>query len=172
MRQVEKTLVLSFSGDQAVSADGSIRAAWDDARNRAADGTVKTQFIPGDSAFFIVQADPAVRITRVLPTAGSVQAQGEVNRAQSDSLLFAAADQQQTLSWIPAGGISPRWYGNQGSGLQVSGTTITCAAGHPCRGDLAYTARCRSYRLQTPAVSLAKGQTWPVDVVIYYAEVI
>lgn len=170
MKQVEKTLVLSFSGGQVQNSTGTMRAAWDDVRNRAADGTVKTQFLPGESAFFIVQADASLRITRVVPTSGAVVALGAASWQQTDSLLFALADQQQQLSWQPSGGVSATWYGNQGSGMRVSGLAVTVAAGHPCRGELAYAARVQSYRLDTPRVSLAKGQTWPVDVVVYYTE--
>ncbi len=169
-RIVEKTLVLSFSGGPVASSSGTIRAAWDDARNRAADGTVKSQWLPRDAAFFIVQADAGVSVTRVLPTDGSVRELGPVNRTQTDSLLFAAADNEQQLSWLPSGVISPTWYGNQGSGLQKNGQTVTVAAGHPCRGNLSYAARVQSYRLDTPAVTLAAKQQWPLDVVIYYTE--
>lgn len=171
MKQVEKTLVLSFTGDQAVSADGAVRAAWDDTRNRDRAGEVKSQFVPGEAAWFIAQADPSVRITRVAPTDGAVVALGTVNRPQVDSLLLSAADHQGSLSWRPSGSVSVTWYGNQGSGLRVDGLSVTAAAGHPCRGDCRYTAQVQSYRLDTPRVPLAKGQTWPVDVVIYYTEV-
>ncbi len=170
-RAVEKTLVLSFSGGVTSNAAGTVRAAWDDALNRGSDGQVKSQFVPGDAAWLIVQADPSVRITRVLATAGAIVALGEVSRRQTDSLLFAAADSEQSLSWRPSGGVSSAWYGNQGSSLRVNGQTVTVGAGHPCRALFSYTARCMSYRLQTPAVKLATGQEYPIDVVVYYTEV-
>ena len=170
MKSVEKTLVLSFSGGMVSNASGTVRAAWDDTANKSAAGEVKTQFIPGDPAMFIVQAEPSVQITRVLATAGEVQYQGEVNRPQTDELGWAAADDRQQLAWRPAGGVSPTWYGNVGSGLKVDGMTATVTAGLPCLARLAYTARVRSYRLQTPKITLAKGQEYPLRVYIYYKE--
>jgi hypothetical protein len=170
MKSVEKTLVLSFSGGMAVNASGTVRAAWDDAGNKSAAGEVKTQFIPGDPAMFIVQAEPSVQITRVLATAGEVQYQGEVDRPQTDELGWAAADDRQQLAWRPNGAVTPTWYGNAGSGLKIDGMTATVAGGLPCLARLAYTARVRSYRLQTPAVVLAKGQDYPLRVYIYYKE--
>lgn len=173
MREVEKTLVLSFSGAQAGGGStAAVRAAWDDARNRAADGSVRSQFVPGESVYFIAQADAGARITRVAATSGAVVGLGAASRPQSDTLLFTGGEQSPPqLSWVPSSGLIATWYGNQGSGLQVAGRSVTVAAGYPCRATLAYSAAVTSYRLDTPRVQLAKEASWPIDVVIYYVEV-
>ena len=63
------TLVVGF-GQDAATESGSIIAEWDDTLNLNADGTVKTQFVPGDVAWLLVHHDNTATINAVRMTAG------------------------------------------------------------------------------------------------------
>ena len=171
MSEVVSTLVVSF-GEDAVTASGSIVAEWDDTMNLDARGEVKSQYLPGDEAYLLVHHDATVTIKAVKATAGAIASLGAAQLQRTAELGWGDAADGQTLNYLPAGAPALRWFGNVGSGMEVAGKAIRMTGGQfPCLAEVSFPVAFTRYRLQTPAVALAKDEEFPIRVYIYYQEV-
>lgn len=169
MTDVVSTIVASF-GEAVQSASGSIVVEWDDTLNVNDDGSEKTQFVPGDTAFLLVHADQGVDIVAVKATAGNISNQGGIVLSREQELGFADAADIQTLNYRPASSLALTWYGRQGSGKSVSGKELSFAAGFPCLARAVYSVAFQRYALETPSMSLDSGTEFPIRVYVYYTE--
>ena len=155
------TLTIQFGE----GADSSLLAValLDDELNRDAAGEVKSSFASGDQPYFLVHLDPALAVGSVRCSSGSARFLGEVTRTEEADIDADAAGDTAELSYLPAGGVSGTWYGNQ-PGMTVNGRTLTWAEPLPATGKLRYSYRAYSYRYSPPA--LRPDQEWRVRIVI------
>lgn len=168
MSDVRATIVVRY-GDGVDKGAFSL-ALLDEKMNIDAAGNVKTSFLPGDLVYFLVQLDPSLRIDKVLATDGQVVYEGECLRDRVDRTLFDGVSGARETSAIPAGPVTPKWYGRVGRNLKVEGrqmSVLTITGCYPALADMSYQARFKGYRLEPPAISLAEGETYPVTIVIY-----
>jgi len=166
MAETAATIVVSISDP---AADNKPVLTLDDTLNIGADGKVKTQFLPGERVYVLLQIPDGVVVTDVRCSDGSIAKVGDVSREQTDRLTIDEASDQLTLSKIPAGDLEPTWYGNSGS-LSLDGKTLTVSGDLPAIVDLTYAYTATSYILSGPAVALAGGEEWPVRVTAYTPE--
>lgn len=162
------TLVVGF-GEDAAGASGAISAEWEEIIG--ADGEVKNQYVPGDVAYLLIHHDDTVTIDAVRMTSGSVSKTGEVVLSRSAEMGFADAADEQSLQYLPAGGLSFDWYGNAGGGAVVDKKNVNLSAGQfPCLAEVSYPVRFIRYQVQTPMMDLAEDETFPLRAYVYYTE--
>jgi hypothetical protein len=164
---VVNALVVNF-GESAASASGSIVVEWDDSLNVDDKGEVKTSFVPGDELYLLVHSD--VEIVGVKSTSGTVSGGGAVSLIRAQEIGWGSIDDEQNLNYTPIGSIKYKWFGRSGSRPSVVDKIITMAGSFPCLALVEYVARFLRYRLQTQKVSLAKDETYPLLVYVYYRE--
>ena len=171
MSDVVATLVVNF-GEDTASESGAIIAEWDDTMNVGADGEVKSQFFPGDEAYLLVHHDATAIIQGVKTTSGAIVSTGEATLTRTAELGWGDPDDAQSLNYLLAGQLAYRWFGNAGSGAELVDKSLRMTGGQfPCLAEVSHSVAFTRYRLQTPAVTLAKDETWPIRVYIYYVEV-
>lgn len=170
MNDVIATLVVNF-GKDASSASGSIKAEWDDEMTLDAQGKSKTRFVPGDERYLRVHTDPTATIVAAKSTSGSIVSVGETVLTLTDLIGWSWAGDEQSLQYLPAGSLSFDWFGNKGSDQDVSGKAVRFSGGQfPCLAKVSFPVRFTRYRLQTPVMALAKDESWPLRVYIYYLQ--
>lgn len=142
---------------------------FDTELNVDAAGEQKNQWSPGDAIWFVLQHAATLRVDRVAATAGQVVNQGKVTRSRLQQLLWQAAGDNHDLEAIPASGLGARWYGNEATGLRKSGSRSAIVSGgiFPAIADVSYLSDVQLYKLLTPSVTLADGETWPITIVAY-----
>lgn len=127
----------------------------------------KTTFYPGDMFHFLLQIDPKLYVQDLRSSWGSVQPLGIVTRPHDESIELSRPGDDKTISYTPAGPVSPRWYGNAPY-LNVVGRQLTYRSGPlPAIGELRYSSAWQSYRLVPAALSLGPDDEWPVLIVAY-----
>lgn len=170
MSGVVSTLVVNF-GEDVTGASGSIVAEWDDEMTLESNGEPKTQFVPGDERYLLVHADSSVTIVAVKATSGTIASVGGVVLERMAEIGFGDSNDEQSLNYLPAGQLSFRWFGNAGSAPVVAGRAVRMAGGQfPCLAAVSIPVAFTRYRLQTPVVQLAKEETWPIRVYIYFLQ--
>ena len=162
-------LKIEFAG--AAAASGLHMAAIADfERNvETVDGKrqEKTAFHPGDQFYFLVQHDPRLVIQRVASSWGTVQALGQVSRPHSQEIELREAADTPELSYLPAGTVHLRWYGNSLLLDQV-GRSLSYRSGPlPALAQATYSSHWSSYRLVPAGLSLGQDEEWPVLIVAY-----
>jgi len=160
-------------GDEADSGESGIQVFWDDVANVDAAGKPISAYYSGDSRYLLVIVPTGLRLLSVKPTMdNTLAAVGQVSRDQVDRLLFDLPDKLLGLSQLPAGEISPTWYGRTAV-LTVEGDQVK-ANSAPCLADIAYSYTAMQYKLTAPtglAIGPDDDDDWPIGVVVY-AEVI
>ena len=127
----------------------------------------KTSFHPGDQFHFLVQHDPRLVIQRVASSWGTVQALGQVSRPHSQEIELREADDTPELSYLPAGTVHLRWYGNSPLLDQV-GRSLSYRSGPlPALAQATYSSNWSSYRLVPASLSLGQDEEWPVLIVAH-----
>jgi hypothetical protein len=198
MTKVIGTLLVPF-GESASGVGGAIVAEWDDTMNVAFAGKVlnsyisagkryyvvrdgntvrvmtatdiKSQFIPGETAYLLVHAAPQLRIVAVKATYGTIGVMGLEVLSRSDELGFPLQDEPLELQYLPAGQPAFAWFGNIGREIVVAGRQVKAGGGvFPCLARITYPVQFTRYALQTPALTLGKDQTVPILVYVYYEE--
>lgn len=135
------------------------------------EGKPKSQFVPGDERYLLVHADSLVTIVAVKSTSGAIASVGGVVLDRTAEIGFGDSNDEQSLNYLPAGSLSFLWFGNAGSGPVVAGRTVRMAGGQfPCLAAVSVPVAFTRYRLQTPDVQLAKDETWPIRVYIYFLQ--
>lgn len=162
---VAASLVVTF-GD-GVDSNDLVVMEFDKIMNVDAAGEEKTQFSPGDEVYFLIHHASILRIGSVKATSGMVVAQGRVTRAREQQLLWTAVEEEQELSCIPSTGLTAVWYGNAATGLKKNGLrTATISGGVlPALSLVSYSAGFSLYKIITPLVDLAEGESWPITIV-------
>lgn len=161
-------------GEGAEGASDSVVMEFDDVLNVDSAGEEITQWQPGDIIYFRIQHPPTVRLDSVKPTDGQVVGQGAVPRERVDRQLWTDLDDKQELGCIPDGGLTPKWYGNECSGLRKSGdkSVLVSSGVLPAQCDVTYSAGFNLYKLITRFVELGQDETWPVTIVAHFEPVI
>jgi len=140
--------------------------------NVNSDGTPKTEYYPGDSVNLLLIVPDTYKLLAVKSTDGSIVATGSVTRTEVDRILFTEKGIQQQLSQLPAGSVTPGWYGASGV-LTVDGQQVAANAA-PCIADLAYSYQAERYQLTAPAslaIGAEDGDDWPIGVVAYVEKI-
>ena len=164
---VGATIVVEF-GDGVPRDHRQVQVELDETLNLLPDGEVRTQWAPGDEAWFWVHFDPAqLRLDRVAATSGQVVAQGGARRSRSQELTFTRADEPVALNYLPAASAAMRWYGTVGQGLRREGREVRVSGPVPCTGDAEIPIDVRLYRYLPPPLELAEDETYRVVIVIY-----
>lgn len=163
---VEASIVIQF-GESVAAGDAFLVAELDDERNVAADGSVKSQFGPGDEVYFLIHHDRSLVVDAITCTAGQVVSEGRVVRSRTERQTFTGYKDGVQLEYIPAGQVVPVWYGNQAVGYRWSGRQVTADGGFPCVGDVTYDVSFQAYRFIPPALDLAAKDEFPVMIVIH-----
>ena len=162
MADNKATLTISF--DEGADSSLLAVAMLDDELNKDASGETKTSFGLTDKPYFLVHLDPALAITRVRCSSGSVSGGGLVTRTHESDIDVADAEETTDLEYNPSGGVTGTWYGNN-PGMTRSGRTITWAEPLPAAGKLKYSYQAYSYRYTPPAMGAAKE--WRTHIVIH-----
>ncbi len=165
------TRVVVFGGDESSSG---VQIFSDPEKNINEDGSEKTTFYQGDSQHLLIIVPSDYRLLYVLCTDGVVAGHGSGTRQQVDRLLFSesGAEGVLSLSQLPAGDVSPVWYGNTAT-LTVDGQEVT-ANFTPCIADLSYSYRVEQYELTAPSnlnIGPEDGDDWPIGVVVYVEKI-
>ena len=159
---MKATVVVQFG--QGANSSALVLVELDGELNRTADDQEKTQFFPGDRPVWLVHHDATVRIGSVACSSGMIQALGQVTRTRTQQMPFPAREAID-LPYVPAGGVSVQWYGNNG-GLVQAGRSVRATGTVPAIGEVSYPVRFSQYRLIPPALSLSGEETWPVLIVV------
>lgn len=163
------TLVVNF-GEAAATDSGNIVAEWDDELNVDAAGEVLSRFVPGDEVWLLLHHDAGVTITGVAVTAGTVSRSGEVHRQRQAELGWGSIDDDQQLSYTPEGLLAYDWKGRVGSAPERTGRSVSVAGNFPCLAVVTFQVRFVSYRIQTPKMTLAEKETFPLRAYVYYTD--
>lgn len=159
---MKATIVVQFG--QGANSSALVVVEMDGELNKDSEGNEKTQFIPGDRPVWLVHHDSTVRIGSVACSSGMIQALGQVMRTRTQQLSFPSREAVD-LPYVPAGGVSARWYGNNGN-LTVSGRSVRATGTVPAIGLVSVPVRFWQYRLIPPALSLSGEETWPILIVV------
>lgn len=160
----QATLVIEF-GSGADSA-AFVAMELDEVFNVDSDGAQKTKFEAGDQWWFWLQHEVSLRIGAITPTSGMVVDCGQAVRSRSQEITWTASNPSQELSHIPSSAPKIIWYGNEGSGMQRNGRTVTVAGNLPCTADVEMPIDVHLYRFVPPPLTLADEATFRVVVVI------
>lgn len=166
---IVNSIVVSF-GESVTSDSGSLTVEWDDSLNVDDDGEVKTSFVPGDVLYLLIHHGSDVDVVGVKCTSGTLSGGSAVNITMEDEIGWGSSDDDQELSYSPSGALSYTWFGRVGSGITLVDKVLTVAESFPCLARVSYLARFLRYKLQTPSVTLAEEETWPLLVYVYYTE--
>jgi hypothetical protein len=133
---------------------------------------VKPAFLPGDPAYLLIHTDATVRVLAVRATSGTMFSEVlPVVMSRSDELAFAVENEAKGLQYLPDGPLFYTWYGNQGLNPERTGREVTVPSGaFPCLCKVTYPVRFTRWKLQTPRMTLAKDETFPIAVFITYEE--
>lgn len=170
------TQKLVFITENGAESGLHMAAVMDETLNvETVDGkeTVKTTWYPGDSIYFLVQVDPGLRIADVRASWGNVQLMGTVRRQHTDDVTVIEppaedkAEASSELSYIPAGQVTLRWYGNAPT-LRQDGRSLYYTDGAlPAVGRADYQSTWQSYRLVPRPLELEGDAEWPGVIAIY-----
>lgn len=199
MTNVIGTLLVPF-GETVSAAEGAIVAEWDDTMNVAFAGRIlntfisdgkrqfvvldgntirvmsatdiKSQFIPGEEAYLLLHVAPGIRIVEVLATHGRLEELGQETLQRGDEIGFPLADEKHTLSYLPSALPTAEFFGNVGTDIEWIGHEIQYKSGtFPCLARLSYPVQFTRYVLHTPVMTLAKDDTHPILVYVYFEQV-
>lgn len=159
---MKATIVVQFG--QGANSSALVVVELDGELNTDSEGNEKTQFVPGDRPVWLVHHDATVRIGSVACSSGMIQPLGQVVRTRTQQLSFPSREATD-LPYVPAGGVSARWYGNNGS-LTVSGRSVRATGAVPAIGEVSVPVRFQQYRLIPPTLSLSGEETWPILIVV------
>jgi len=154
----QATLVVRFG--EGADSNAFVVAEFDELLNVSAAGESKSSWLPGDSIYFWVQHDPALRIASILPTgaAGDIVAYGPTRRSREQELSWPDTDTTVELSHIPASTPLLAWYGAPGTGLQLDNRTVRITGGAPCTCDAIITIDVHLYRFIPPPLDLPTAE--------------
>lgn len=133
----------------------------------------KTSFIPGDTINFLIHYDSSkLNLIWVRPTSGSViMGSAKTVTQESSGLLWIDTTTKHSLSYIPAGGLTPVWFGNSCSGLRMTGLTeVGVSSGtFPAICNLTFSVGFIAGKLYTPLnIELQGEETYPIVVVAHF----
>jgi hypothetical protein len=175
------TFVLSVTAAGAAAADvGAVAELdWSAAENLTEDGSVKSSFLPGEEAVFVVSCPTGWRVEEVLvhSKCGSGYIEpGTVLRSRDEQAGFDSQSPSATLGYWPHTAPEVTLYTVPETTMRytLTGRTLTPAAGEelPVEAQIAYVAKCQQVRYTPPAgLQLATSDDkFPVRIEIVVAE--
>ncbi|MBW2688297.1 MAG: hypothetical protein JRC99_00010 [Deltaproteobacteria bacterium] len=140
------------------------------------------------TAYLIVQHDPSIQVTRIVPSTGSMgstQSPKPVTRAQSERNTFYSGANTYDLKFIPTGLVSGFWWFDPPStkGFNEAGTPPKTTSGRkvtvdidnfgkPCQAMIEYNATFNQYPYYPPSTDFEDSSVvWPVAFTIFYKRV-
>lgn len=132
----------------------------------------ETSFAPGDDIFLRLHHDSSVSLDKMLATNGQIDNQGTGTRTIETQLLWQTVDDSHDLSYIPSGGLTAEYYGNEATGLKKSGDRQAVITGGtmPALSLISYSATFSLFRLIAPSMELESDESYPIMVVAYMEE--
>lgn len=159
MGVTQATIVVSFSDD--ANSDGFYVAELDEVANNG-----RTQFVPNEEVYFLVQHDVTLQILNIVSTNGSVRSTGTVTRTREQVMLWVEEGEEQSLSHM--GSVSFA-FSFSSTGLSVNGVSVTASGGSfPALCKATITGQFKQYCLTPQVPALAKDETFDVYIVIYF----
>jgi len=133
----------------------------------------KTSFAPGDTVNFLIHFDQSkLNLVWVRPTSGSVvMGSAKTVTQEASSLLWIDTTTKNSLSYIPAGSLSPTWFGNSCSGMSMTALTEVSVTGgtFPAVCNLTFPVAFIAGRLYTPLnIELQGEESYPVVIVAHF----
>ena len=156
------TLQLRF--DAGVDKSLLALAYLDETLNVDAEGNVQTQFLPSDTPYFLVHLDPALVVSSIVCSSGTVRSLGLVIRSAQADLDVATDEDVQELEYIPDI-VEPAffWYGNSPA-VRRQDRSLYFSGDLPAAGSVSYQYRALSYQYVPP--SLGPTQDWRTLIVV------
>lgn len=145
--------------------------------------------LQNETAYIIVQHDPEIKVTRIVPSTGSIggiSSPALVTRAQSERNDFHSDSNTYDLKFIPTGTVDGLWFldppiakaFNEGGtpDKTISGRKVTVDidgfGGIPCPALIEYSAVFKQYSYYPPSTSFAdSSEVWDVAFTVFYEEV-
>lgn len=152
----KSTFVVSTSG--GVVAGGVVAELdWEAAENLAPDGSLKSSFLPGEEAVFLVNCPPGCRVLEVRvhsKCGGSYIEPVTVLRARDEQAGFDSQSTSATLGYWPHTAPEVTLYTVPETTMRytLDGRTLTPAAGEelPVEAQITYVATCQRVRYTSP----------------------
>ena len=166
MAESKNKVTLTINFDEGADSSLVAVALLDDEKNKESNGETKTSFGRTDKPWFLVHLDPALAVSRVRCSSGSISGGGAVTRTAETDIDADAEGETAELEYIPAGNPTGKWYGNA-PGMTRSGRTITWAEPLPATGKLTYTYSAYSYQYTPPQIP--EGESWRTRIVVHVA---
>lgn len=174
------TFILSVSAAGAAADVGAVAELdWAAAENLTADGSVKSSFLPGEEAVFVVSCPPGWRVEEVLvhSKCGSGYLEpGTVLRSRDEQAGFDSQSTAATLGYWPHTAPEVTLYTVPKTTMRytLTGRTLTPAAGEelPVEAQIAYVAKFQQMRYTPPSgLQLATSDDkFPVRIEIVVTE--
>lgn len=165
MSKVVANMIVSFGGD--VSTDAKAIIELDGVANNDV-----TSFSPGDTVNFLINYDTArLSLMWVKATSGNISMAGQkVENRVNQNVLWLYSTDKKELSYIPAGSLTPTWFGNEAAGIKLTEISTVAITGGilPAICHIAYPVSFVMGRLFTPSVTLADEETYPVTIVAHF----
>lgn len=174
------TFVISVTAAGAAADVGAVAELdWAAEENLTPDGSVKSSFLPGEEAVFVVSCPPGWRVEEVLvhSKCGSGYIEpGKVLRSRDEQAGFDSQSTSATLGYWPHTAPQVTLYTVPETTMRYSltGRTLTPAASEelPVEAQIAYVAQCQQVRY-TPPGGLrleTSDDKFPVRIEIVVAE--
>ncbi len=160
---VVAALVIQFG--EGADSSALVKMEWDEVLNVDAAGEGKSSFAPGDPAYFFIHHAPTLRIGRVAVTHGQIVKQAMITRTRKQELDFVEVTDGVELEYLPAGPLTTKWCGNAGVGLKRTVRKMGISGGDlPALAQVSYPIAAQGYKVITPEVALAEGESYPIKV--------
>ena len=172
MTETPVTVIASYGLGGSSSSSALFMAELDETMNLDEEGKAKSQFAPGEPAWFLLHHAANVRVIRLRDTAeGDIQLIGPVSRTREQQITFQPPGHEVELSYQPSGTPSAVWYGRS-SGLVLSGRKLKADAA-PCLGDISYPIAATQFLYRPPpGMTIEADEDYPIDVVIEWEEIV
>ncbi len=136
-----------------------------------------TSFNPGDDIYLFCQVSNDVEITDIVATHGDVRFFGNRSATNTDYIDFLSRDEtpENNIGYYSPRVTSTSFLGRSGlvTYLQQANGSLSLhgnEAQTPYKLKVNYSVDYLSYKLSTPNVSLAEGESYPITVVLYVSK--
>lgn len=160
---ITANLTVTF-GEEKQADNQHLSAEIDSREDGLNDG--ETNFMPGDTAWFLVYKSDNVAIDKVENSAGTISLGASVSVEKTEDLMFSNTD-SATIS-VPTNALtSSVWLGNSlgTAALQSDQTTIKIASKGVGVLRVTYSATAQPYSIKSPA-TLAGYDNYAINIVI------
>jgi hypothetical protein len=157
---VKQTFVLTVTDASGTDQEGVAELDWEATENLGTDGNLKSSFLPGEEAVFIVNSPPGYKAVDVLVHSrcgGGYVKPGTVDRDREETAGFDSKSTSTTLGYWPKNSPTVTLYTVPQTTMRYDlvNRTLSPAAGEevPVEAVIAYYAECQRV-VYTPPVGL------------------